>query len=280
MAAITAAMVKDLRDKTGAGMMDCKAALNETDGDVEAAVDWLRKKGLSKAAKKAGRAAADGLVAVAVDGGKGVLVEVNAETDFVARNETFQKMAANIARVALATGGDVEAIKAAAYPGSDKTVEDYVKEMVGQIGENMALRRAAALSVDEGVVVPYIHTVVTEGAGKIERRSAPGGHRPRRDDVSEVGEDDEAFEVVIAVRPCRADVKREIDFRRGEFRRGGTGRRLDGTGNVIHGAAERLPGVSGPVGPGRAQFACAAGRLSVMPGKIRLGSRMRSRLAS
>ena len=167
MAAITAAMVKDLRDKTGAGMMDCKAALAETDGDVEAAVDWLRKKGLSKAAKTAGRAAADGLVAAAVDGPTGVLVEVNAETDFVARNETFQKMVADIAQVALATDGTAAAVKAAKYPGSDRTVEEQVKEMVGQIGENMSLRRAEQLSVEDGVIVPYIHNVVTEGAGKM-----------------------------------------------------------------------------------------------------------------
>ncbi|GGD04071.1 translation elongation factor Ts [Aquisalinus flavus] len=167
MAAITAAMVKDLRDKTGAGMMDCKAALKETDGDLEAAIDWLRKKGLSKAAKKAGRAAADGLVAAAVDGTTGILVEVNAETDFVARNETFQKMVANIAQVALTTDGTTDAVKAAKYPGSDKTVEEYVTGMVAQIGENMALRRAVMLSVEDGAVVPYIHTVVTENAGKI-----------------------------------------------------------------------------------------------------------------
>ncbi|WP_306253843.1 translation elongation factor Ts [Parvularcula sp. IMCC14364] len=167
MAAISAAMVKDLRDKTGAGMMDCKAALKETDGDVEAAVDWLRKKGLAKAAKKAGRTAADGLVAVATSGEKGVLVEVNAETDFVARNETFQKMVANIAEIALGVDGDTEKLKAANYPGSDKTIDEYISEMIGQIGENMALRRAAGLSVDEGVIVPYIHTQVCEGAGKI-----------------------------------------------------------------------------------------------------------------
>lgn len=167
MAAISAAMVKDLRDKTGAGMMDCKAALKETNGDVEAAVDWLRKKGLAKAAKKAGRTAADGLVAVATSGEKGVLVEVNAETDFVARNETFQKMVANIAEIALGVDGDTEKLKAANYPGSDKTIDEYISEMIGQIGENMALRRAAGLSVDEGVIVPYIHTQVCEGAGKI-----------------------------------------------------------------------------------------------------------------
>ena len=167
MAAISAALVKDLRDKTGAGMMDCKAALKETNGDVEAAVDWLRKKGLAKAAKKAGRTAADGLVAVATSGEKGVLVEVNAETDFVARNETFQKMVANIAEIALGVDGDTEKLKAANYPGSDKTIDEYISEMIGQIGENMALRRAAGLSVDEGVIVPYIHTQVCEGAGKI-----------------------------------------------------------------------------------------------------------------
>ena len=167
MAAITAAMVKDLRDKTGAGMMDCKAALKETDGDVEAAVDWLRKKGLAKAAKKAGRAAADGLVAHAIDGNKGILVEVNAETDFVARNETFQSMVAQIAKTSLTVDGDIEKLKSASFPGSDKTVDEYVAEMVGQIGENMNLRRTEQIAVEEGVVVPYIHTVVTEGAGKI-----------------------------------------------------------------------------------------------------------------
>ncbi|MCI5048645.1 MAG: translation elongation factor Ts [Aquisalinus sp.] len=167
MAAISAAMVKDLRDKTGAGMMDCKAALKETDGDVEAAVDWLRKKGLAKAAKKAGRTAADGLVAVATSGTTGVLVEVNAETDFVARNETFQKMVANIAETALGVNGDTDQLKVTNYPGSEKTIEEYISEMVGQIGENMTLRRAAGLSVDEGAIVPYIHTQVCEGAGKI-----------------------------------------------------------------------------------------------------------------
>ena len=167
MAAITAAMVKDLRDKTGAGMMDCKAALKETDGDVEAAIDWLRTKGLAKAAKKAGRAAADGLVAYAIDGAKGILVEVNAETDFVARNETFQAMVANIAKTALSVDGDTEKLRVAAYPGGDKSVEEHIAATVGQIGENMSLRRSDMVSVEEGVVVPYIHTVVTEGAGKI-----------------------------------------------------------------------------------------------------------------
>ncbi|MEM9838877.1 MAG: translation elongation factor Ts [Pseudomonadota bacterium] len=165
--AITAAMVKDLRDKTGAGMMDSKKALVETGGDVEAAVDWLRTKGLAKAAKKAGRTAADGLVAFALDGTKGALVEVNAETDFVARNETFQAMVRDVADVALTVGGDTEALKSAAYPGADKSVEAHIAEMVGQIGENMALRRAQGVSVDQGVVVPYVHTPIADRAGKI-----------------------------------------------------------------------------------------------------------------
>jgi elongation factor Ts len=167
MAAITAQMVKDLRETTGAGMMDCKAALQATDGDMEAAIDWLRKKGLAKAAKKAGRAAAEGLVVAATKPGVGVLVEVNSETDFVARNETFQKMAREIAGVALGTNGDVEAVKSSAYPGAGMNVADKVAEMVGQIGENMNVRRAAMVKADGGVVAAYIHNQTVEGAGKI-----------------------------------------------------------------------------------------------------------------
>ncbi|MEM8985803.1 MAG: translation elongation factor Ts [Pseudomonadota bacterium] len=171
MAEITASLVKSLRDSTGAGMMDCKKALSETDGDVDAAVDWLRKKGLSKAAKKAGRVAAEGLVVVAVKedgpGAKAALVEVNSETDFVGRNETFQKMTADIAGLAVDFGGDVEKIAGAPFPGSDKTVTDYIAEMVGSIGENMTLRRAAGLAVEEGAVASYIHGAVTDAAGKI-----------------------------------------------------------------------------------------------------------------
>jgi elongation factor Ts len=171
MAAITAALVKELRDKTGAGMMDCKAALKETDGDMEKAVDWLRKKGLSKAAKKAGRTAADGLVAVAVaeegKGAKGVLVEVNAETDFVARNEVFQKMVASIADEALSVDGNTDALRTRKFPGGSKTIDEHITAMVGTIGENMSLRRAAGVAVDSGVVVPYIHTQITDGMGKI-----------------------------------------------------------------------------------------------------------------
>ncbi len=171
MANITAAMVKDLREKTGAGMMDCKTALNETGGDIEAAVDWLRKKGLSKAAKKSGRVAAEGLVAVAVSGTKGVAVEVNSETDFVARNDQFQSLASTIAKVAianpsLATGEDVEALKNAAYP-SGGTVQEAIANAIATVGENMTLRRAASVSVAQGVVSSYVHNVVTEGLGRI-----------------------------------------------------------------------------------------------------------------
>ena len=166
MSAISASMVKDLREKTGAGMMDCKAALTETGGDMEAAVDWLRKKGLAKAAKKSGRTAAEGLVVAATKDGAGVLVEVNSETDFVARNETFQKLAADIAKVALGTTGAVEAVKGATYPGTSMTVAEKVAEMVGQIGENMNVRRSAMVKTD-GVVAAYIHNQTVENAGKI-----------------------------------------------------------------------------------------------------------------
>ncbi|EEA96633.1 translation elongation factor Ts [Pseudovibrio sp. JE062] len=164
---ITAAMVKELRETSGAGMMDCKAALKETGGDMEAAVDWLRTKGLAKAAKKAGRVAAEGLVAVAAEGSKAVVVEVNSETDFVARNDNFQKLVRDIAATALTVDGDVEKLAAAPYPGTDRTVEGEIKEAVGTIGENMTLRRSAGLSVSEGVVASYMHNAAGEGLGKI-----------------------------------------------------------------------------------------------------------------
>ena len=167
MAEITAALVKELREKTGAGMMDCKKALGETNGDLEGAVDWLRKKGLAAAAKKSGRVAAEGLVAVATSGTAGAVVEVNAETDFVARNEKFQGFAAEAAKVALTTGADVEALKAAAYPGAGHTVQDELTSLIATIGENMNLRRAAKLSVSAGVVTSYIHTAIAPGLGKI-----------------------------------------------------------------------------------------------------------------
>jgi len=167
MADITASMVKELRDSTGAGMMDCKAALKETDGDMEAAVDWLRTKGLSKAAKKSGRVAAEGLVAVAVEGTRGVVLEVNSETDFVARNEGFQEMVTGIAGVAATTGGDFEALKSAEFPGAGKSVEEHVTAMVGTIGENMNLRRSDSLEVGSGAVAAYVHNQVAPGLGKI-----------------------------------------------------------------------------------------------------------------
>jgi elongation factor Ts len=163
--AISAQMVKELRDTTGAGMMDCKGALNETGGDMQAAIDWLRKKGLSKAAKKAGRIASDGLIGVVVAGPKGVLVEVNSETDFVARNDLFQGLVKMIAQVALDVGSDVEAIKAAKV--GNVPVGDAIAESVAKIGENMTLRRAAILKVSQGVVSSYVHNSVGDGLGKI-----------------------------------------------------------------------------------------------------------------
>ncbi len=164
---ITAGMVKDLREKTGAGMMDCKAALTETNGDMEAAIDWLRAKGLAKAAKKAGRVAAEGLVGVASKGTTAAVIELNSETDFVARNDGFQALVRDVAAVALTAGGDVEAISAAGYPGSGKSVDASIKDAIATIGENMTLRRAAVLSVNDGVVSTYVHSAISDGLGKI-----------------------------------------------------------------------------------------------------------------
>jgi elongation factor Ts len=167
MGNITAGMVKDLRDKTGAGMMDCKAALAETDGDMESAIDWLRKKGISKAAKKAGRAAAEGLVGVAVSGTRGVAVEVNSETDFVAKNDQFQDFVRKTTDVALsAASDDVEALKASAYPGGG-TVNDVLTNNVATIGENQQVRRMKTVSVSSGLVVSYMHNAASPGLGKI-----------------------------------------------------------------------------------------------------------------
>ncbi|MGH6715175.1 MAG: translation elongation factor Ts [Bradyrhizobium sp.] len=165
MATITAAMVKDLRESTGAGMMDCKGALTETGGDMQAAQDWLRKKGLSKAAKKAGRIAADGLIGALTKATRGVVVEVNSETDFVARNEQFQGLVKMIAQVALDVGADIEKIKAAKV--GSVTVETAIADAIATIGENMTLRRAASLQVGQGVVSSYVHNSVVEGAGKM-----------------------------------------------------------------------------------------------------------------
>ncbi|MBM3548317.1 MAG: elongation factor Ts [Alphaproteobacteria bacterium] len=166
MAEITAALVKELREKTGAGMMDCKKALAETKGDIEEASDWLRKKGLSAAAKKSGRIAAEGLVGVAAKGTKGAVVEVNAETDFVARNDKFQDFVKQATEIALASGGDVEALKVAKHP-SGKSVADELTNLVATIGENMNLRRSATLSVGQGVVASYMHNALTPGLGRI-----------------------------------------------------------------------------------------------------------------
>jgi elongation factor Ts len=165
MTNITAGMVKQLRDKTGAGMMDCKAALGESGGDLEAAVDWLRKKGLAKAAKKAGRVAAEGLIGVALAPNKGVVVEVNSETDFVARNDLFQGLVKMIADVALDAGAEVEKILAARV--GDRSVADAISETIAKVGENMTLRRAAVLSVGKGVMASYVHNSVTDGLGRI-----------------------------------------------------------------------------------------------------------------
>ena len=170
MATITAGLVKELREKTGAGMMDCKNALGETGGDIESAVDWLRKKGLSKAAKKSGRVAAEGLVALATGGTAGILIELNSETDFVARNTDFQTLARMIASVALAQGpakaDDVESLKAEPYPGGG-TVAEAIANAIATIGENMTLRRGGGLMVSTGVVASYVHNVVGDGLGKI-----------------------------------------------------------------------------------------------------------------
>ena len=167
MAEITAALVKELREVSGAGMLDCKKALAENGGNLEQAVDWLRKKGLAAAAKKAGRVAAEGLVAVVSGDRKGVLVEVNSETDFVARNELFQAFVRTVAGLAVAGDGDVEALKNAPYPGTGRTVADELTELVGRIGENLVLRRSARLAVGKGLVASYMHNSLAPGLGRI-----------------------------------------------------------------------------------------------------------------
>jgi len=167
MAEITAALVKELRESSGAGMMDCKKALVEAGGDVDAAVDWLRKKGLAAAAKKAGRVAAEGLVGVASEGTTGAVVEVNSETDFVARNETFQGFVRDVAAASLTVGGDLDKTMAASLAGSGASVADEVTNMIAKIGENMALRRSAGIAVSDGVVCSYIHNQTAPGLGKI-----------------------------------------------------------------------------------------------------------------
>ncbi len=167
MAKITAAVVKELRAKTGAGMMDCKRALVATGGDIEAAVDWLRKQGVAVATKKAGRAASDGLIGVAVAQRKAAIVEINSETDFVARSDAFQETVRAIATVALDSGTDLEALKSEAYPGSDGTVADSLFQLVGKVGENIQLRRVAGLTVEQGALAAYVHGALAPGLGRI-----------------------------------------------------------------------------------------------------------------
>ena len=167
MAEISAAMVRELRERTGAGMMDCKKALTEAAGDMEAAIDWLRKKGLSAAAKKSGRVAAEGLVGVASGPNVAAMVEVNAETDFVARNEAFQSFVAEVASLALSVGDDIEALKAATFPGTQHSTQEELTRMIATIGENMTIRRAKVLRVPSGTVATYMHNAVKPGLGKI-----------------------------------------------------------------------------------------------------------------
>ena len=224
MANISASMVKDLREKTGAGMMDCKAALAETNGDMEAAVDWLRKKGLSKAAKKAGRVAAEGLIGVFVAPKKGAMVEVNSETDFVARNDHFQGLVKMIADVALSTGEDIEAIKAAR--AGTVTIADAISSAIATIGENITLRRAAVLSVGQGVVGSYVHNQVSEGLGKIGVLVALESSG-KADELAAIGR--QVAMHIAASKPIALDaasvdpavVKREKDILADKFRQQG-----------------------------------------------------------
>jgi len=167
MAQISAEQVKQLRSRTGAGMMDCKAALSETGGDLDAAVDWLRKKGLAAAAKKSGRVTADGLIGVSVEGRSGAMVEVNSETDFVARNEQFQSFVAQVAAIARETGGDLEALSQAPFPGTGRDVAEEVTQQIATIGENITLRRSAGMRVGQGHIGSYVHAAAGEGLGKI-----------------------------------------------------------------------------------------------------------------
>ncbi|GAN63376.1 translation elongation factor Ts [Acetobacter indonesiensis] len=202
MAAITAALVKELREKTGAGMMDCKKALNEANGEIEGAIDWLRTKGLAAAAKKSGRTAAEGLVGVASEDKKAAMVEVNAETDFVARNEAFQNFVEAVAKVALKTGEDLEAIKAATLE-SGRTVADELTHLIATIGENMSLRRARVFTVPSGVVATYVHGALRPGLGKIGVLAAI--EAPTADDAIEnLGR--QVGMHVAATRPSSLDV--------------------------------------------------------------------------
>jgi len=224
MTNITAQMVKELRESTGAGMMDCKSALAETKGDLQAAVDWLRKKGLSKAAKKAGRVAAEGLIGLAVSGNKGVVVEVNSETDFVARNDLFQGLVKMIADVALSAGTDVAKINAA--KAGSITVAESISETIAKIGENMTLRRANGVNVGQGVIGSYVHNSVTDGLGKIGVIVALESNG-KADELNALGRQ-VAMHIAstnpIAIDPAGVDavtIKREKDVLADKFRQQG-----------------------------------------------------------
>jgi elongation factor Ts len=186
MADVSAALVKELREKTGAGMMDCKKALAENNGNIEAAIDWLRAKGIAKAGKKADRAAAEGLVGVSTLHGRGAMIELNSETDFVARNETFQHAAAGLAKVALDAHGDLQAILASKAPNGEGTVQDMVTGLVATIGENITLRRSAYVTVETGVVASYVHAATADGLGRIGVLVAleSAGDRAKLDDLA------------------------------------------------------------------------------------------------
>lgn len=197
MADITAAAVKALREQSGAGMMDCKSALVESDGDMDSAMDLLRTKGLSAAAKKSGRAASEGLIGLKTEGTTGTLVEVNSETDFVARNEIFQSFVANVTQIAHEAGGDFEALKSSPYPGSDRTVEEEAIQMVATIGENISLRRSTGLKVTNGLVAEYVHNRAATGLGKIGVIVALESEAPA-DKLAEIGKN-------LAMHICSAD---------------------------------------------------------------------------
>lgn len=197
MAEITAAAVKALREQSGAGMMDCKSALVETDGDTDAAMDFLRTKGLAAAAKKAGRAASEGLIGLKTEDTAGAMVEVNSETDFVARNEVFQSFVSTVTAIAFEVGGDFETLKAAPYPGSDRTVEEEAVHLVATIGENISLRRSTGLSVGSGLVAEYVHNRVAPGLGKIGVIIALESNAPT-DKLADIGKN-------LAMHICSTD---------------------------------------------------------------------------
>jgi elongation factor Ts len=203
MAEVTAALVKELREKTGAGMMDCKRALAESGGDIEAAVDWLRKKGLSAAAKKAGRVAAEGLVGVATRGTVGAVVEVNSETDFVARNQVFQSFVRTVSQLALDGDGELDSLKETGFPGTGRTVEEETTHLVSTIGENIVVRRVKRLSTVEGGVFSYVHNALGPGLGKIGVLVTLGSNAPA-DRLAELGK--QLAMHVAAANPLYLDI--------------------------------------------------------------------------